>query len=243
MRGEVISVDGISGDGLISGDDGARYAFTSAASRSALRVGDKVDFVGAEGIATNIMNLSGAPTGGHAYQGDRAAPGPSGSSFNFATAMFSFQGRLRRSHFWIGWAIVFFGYYVWTLIPFLNLLLLLVSPVLIWCNLALGTKRLHDMGKSGWLIAIPWVAMTIGFIYAVVVIVMAALSDPVAFENSSDPMRVMGLMAPALGAWGVTALIGIAFWLWLGIADSQPRANQYGPSPKQSSGGGADTFS
>ena len=239
MRGEVINLDGVSGDGLISGDDGLRYAFVPGACRSGLRVGDKVDFVAADGVASDIMALSG----GGSFPAYSATTRASGRGFNFGTAMFSFQGRLRRSHFWIGWAIVFFGYYVGSAIPFLNILVFLAAPVLIWSNLAIGVKRLHDMGRSGWLIAVPWAAMTIGFIYAMVLIVMAAINDPVAFEDSSDPMQVLRLMAPAFGVWGFTALIGVGFWLWLGIADSQPGANRYGHNPQDPARDTAETFS
>ena len=42
----------------------------------------------------------------------------------------------------------------------------------------------------------------------------------------------MALLGPALGALSLTWLVGLAFWLWLGVADSQPGANKYGPYPK-----------
>jgi len=238
MRGEVISLDGISGDGVILSDDGVRYAFTASASRSGLRVRDRVDFVDADGVARDIFPLAG----GGAPAGFSPSPRPSGRGFNFGRAMFSFQGRLSRTHFWIGWAIVFFGYHVWSFIPFLNIALVVGAPVLLWSNLAIGAKRLHDMGRSAWLIAIPWSAMIGGFVYLIVVISMAAINDPTAFDDEGDLAQVLNILVPPLGVWGFTAFIGVGFWLWLGIADGQRGANRFGPDPVHPARDTADTF-
>ena len=51
MRGQVLTVDGLTGDGAIVGDDGARYRFAAAdvhPSASPLEEGQRVDFVAGE---------------------------------------------------------------------------------------------------------------------------------------------------------------------------------------------------
>ena len=60
MRGEIISVDGLSGDGLITGQDGVRYAFAASSARAIVRAGDQVDFVGTDGVATHVVAASTA---------------------------------------------------------------------------------------------------------------------------------------------------------------------------------------
>ena len=35
-----------------------------------------------------------------------------------------------------------------------------------------------------------------------------------------------------VGAFAVAALIGFVFLLWIGLTDSQPGANRFGPNPK-----------
>ncbi|MFN3668523.1 MAG: NINE protein [Brevundimonas sp.] len=64
MRGKVLSYDDYTGSGLISGDDGVRYAFTRGGlmggAREAL-AGQQVDFEVADGAAANIYITSGAP--------------------------------------------------------------------------------------------------------------------------------------------------------------------------------------
>jgi len=64
MRGKVLSYDDDIGSGLISGDDGVRYAFTRGGLMGGARQafpGSTVDFEIANGVATNIYIISGAP--------------------------------------------------------------------------------------------------------------------------------------------------------------------------------------
>ena len=235
MRGEVISVDSFSGDGLITGEDGGRYTFAASSTRAALRIGDKVDFVGTNGVATDIIALSAAGQGFgvNDYGYSRPAPG-----YNFLSAVFSFNGRLRRSHFWISWAIMCATWWFTFWVPFLNIIFFFV---LLWTNLAVGAKRFHDMGKTGWLIAIPWVLLIGAQIAAIAVVGVAAITNPQAFE-SEDPAAMMALMG-SVGLFALVALpVSIGFWLWLGIADSQPGGNKYGPNPKNPVDDTANTF-
>eukprot|EP01035_Chromulina_nebulosa_P037358 gene37357-50411_t len=62
MRGEILEFDRWSGEGLISGEDGVRYGFFAAdiQGMGTPQVGGKVDFVLAEGKASNIYVLAGA---------------------------------------------------------------------------------------------------------------------------------------------------------------------------------------
>lgn len=60
MRGEVTTFDEVAGVGAIAGDDGISYAFDASSIRSAppLLVGQRVDFVAADGFATEIIALA-----------------------------------------------------------------------------------------------------------------------------------------------------------------------------------------
>jgi len=64
MRGKVLSYDDYTGSGLISGDDGVRYTFTRGGLMGGAREaapGSTVDFELADGAASNIYIISGAP--------------------------------------------------------------------------------------------------------------------------------------------------------------------------------------
>ncbi len=148
--------------------------------------------------------------------------------FDWQKLLFSFEGRIRRSHFWIGWLICLGVGVVAGWIPFLGGLL---AIVLIWPNLAISVKRLHDMGKSGWLVAVPWVLNLIVCIGGVALMGLSVFANLSGLENE-DPAAIMAVLGPALGLFGLLFLISLGFLLWIGLSDGQPGDNRYGPNPK-----------
>lgn len=231
MRGEILSYDDVSGTGLISGDDSIRYGFARAAIQAGgtIRSGARVDFV-PEGLeATQIMVLAGSPAAafGEAAHSSYVAR-DTGGGYDFASAMLSFNGRLRRQHFWISWLILLGAGVVLGWIPVLGFFL---SLALIWPNVAIVVKRLHDMGKSGWFAVIPWVANIVGFFMIVSAVGMTIFTNPEAFE-SEDPTVMLSMFGSMMGGLAVMFLVNIAFLLWIGVTDSQRGDNQYGPNPK-----------
>ncbi len=149
-------------------------------------------------------------------------------SFDWQKLLFSFEGRTRRSHFWIGWLICFGIGVVTGWIPLIGGL---ISLLLIWPNLALTVKRLHDMGKSGWFAAIPWVTTILGFIVGFTMVGFSALANSAALQHD-DPFAVLALVGPAFGAFALVLLVNLGFLIWIGVTDSQPGDNQFGPNPK-----------
>jgi uncharacterized membrane protein YhaH (DUF805 family) len=149
-------------------------------------------------------------------------------SFDWQKLLFSFEGRTRRSHFWIGWLICLGVGVVAGLLPLIGGL---ISLALIWPNLAIAVKRLHDMGQSGWLIAVPWVVSIVGIFVAIGMIGVAALGNVAALERE-DPAAILALIAPVLGLFGLLTLVNLGFLLWIGLADSQRGENRFGPNPK-----------
>ncbi|WP_312065673.1 DUF805 domain-containing protein [Brevundimonas sp.] len=231
MRGEILSYDDVSGTGLISGDDSIRYGFARSAIQAGgvIRAGARVDFV-PEGLeATQIMVLAGDPAAAFGQAASSAyVARDTGGGYDFASAMFSFNGRLRRQHFWISWLILLGVSIVTGWLPIIGGL---IGLVLIWPNLAISVKRLHDMGKSGWFVVIPYVAMIIGFIMIISAVGMAIFTNPQAFENE-DPAAALSMVGSMMGGFAVMGLVGLAFLLWIGITDSQRGDNKFGPNPK-----------
>lgn len=149
-------------------------------------------------------------------------------SFDWQKLLFSFEGRTRRSHFWIGWLICLGVGVVAGWIPILGGL---ISLALIWPNLAIAVKRLHDMGKTGWLVAIPWVVSIVGTIVAISMIGITAVTSAGALDEG-DPLAIMALLGPALGLFGLLMLVNLGFLLWIGLSDGQSGDNRFGPNPK-----------
>ena len=149
-------------------------------------------------------------------------------SFDWKKLLFSFEGRTRRSHFWIGWLICLGAGVVAGWIPILGGF---ISLALIWPNLAISVKRLHDMGKPGWLVAIPWGVTVVGCAIAFGIMGASVFGNAAVFD-SGDPAAVLALMGPAIGLFALIGLVGLGFLLWIGLSDGQPGDNRFGPNPK-----------
>ena len=149
-------------------------------------------------------------------------------SFDWQKLLFSFEGRTRRSHFWIGWLICLGLGVVTSWIPLIGGL---IGLALIWPNLAITVKRLHDMGMSGWLAAIPWVANIVGFIMVFVSVGASVFMNTAALENE-DPAAIMALFGPMLLILGILFLLNLGFLLWVGLSEGKPGSNKYGSNPK-----------
>lgn len=82
---------------------------------------------------------------------------------NFASLLFSMQGRIGRGQYWLGYCVLLAICLVAWMALFAgqdqqNLLLLLVPiallPVSLWISICIMAKRYHDRGKSAWWILI-----------------------------------------------------------------------------------------
>lgn len=234
MRGVILSFDTGSGTGTITGDDGQSYDFSRASltTPATLRDGLRVDFSPVDGQATQIMLLETQPFAQSTSPWNNAGPPPAAGStaIDWQPLFLSFNGRIRRSHFWIAWLILLGVGTVLNFIPIVGLL----GFILIWPNLAITVKRLHDMGHTGWLAVIPWVVNIIGFIIAAFTVGAAAISGGLTGDNmdNADPATILALMGPMFGIFGILALINLGFLLWIGIQDGQPGTNRFGPNPK-----------
>ena len=72
---------------------------------------------------------------------------------------FSFEGRIRRSEFWIGAFIFIFGIIICSSSSILGLGFI----PLIWFKLAQNAKRCHDRGNSGFFQLIPFNGLWMAF--------------------------------------------------------------------------------
>lgn len=149
-------------------------------------------------------------------------------AFDWKQLFFSFEGRIRRSHFWIGWLVCLGAGVVAGWLPVIGAV---ISLALIWPNLAITVKRLHDMGHTGWLAAIPWVVGVVGGIVAVSMMGVSAVLNARALENE-DPAAILALIGPAFGLLALMLLVCLGFLLWIGLTDSQRGDNRFGPNPK-----------
>lgn len=149
-------------------------------------------------------------------------------SFDWQKLLFLFEGRTRRSHFWIGWLLLL-G--VGVITGWLPVIGGLISLLLIWPNLAITVKRLHDMGYTGWLAAIPWVANIVGFTAGFIMIGVTAIASGAALEHD-NPFAIMALLGPAFGLFILLVLVNLGFLIWIGVMPGQFGENRFGADPK-----------
>lgn len=127
-----------------------------------------------------------------------------------------FSGRSTRSEYW--WFIVG-NVIIATVLWFINIdiLLNILSLVIFIPYLAVRARRLHDVGKTGWLQLLGIVAE---LLLPSLVILLALTSGRV------QSVQII-LIIPI-----IFLLISIIWLFILTIRDSTPGANKYGPNPK-----------
>lgn len=226
MRGEVLTYDDGPGTGLISGDDGTRYAFTRSDLQqlTPVRTGTKVDFVGVDGVATQVFVM--AQPQAQTSQASGYIPGVAGSgaTFNWRALFLDATGRIGQRDYWIGIGVLFAANLVLSWIPLIGVV---VSLAATYAGICVSSKRLHDMGRSGWLAAIP-------FGIYVAAIVLSAISfigamGATAYGNDMGMLAGFGMLGLL---WTLAIILNIAFVIWLGVTAGQPDENLYGPVPQ-----------
>ena len=130
---------------------------------------------------------------------------------NIVTLLLSPQGRIPRGWFWIGLVIVLAVSVALNLIP--GRAGRMVGLVLLWPQICINVKRLHDMGHTGWLLLGP------------TGITLASLVLSFILGSGAESYPAPGALAPL----AVAALCSLAFLLWVGLSRGVPEDNRFGP--------------
>ena len=145
---------------------------------------------------------------------------------DWKSLFFTAEGRIGRQAFWIGWLMLLGTQVVAGWIPLIGHLVGLIA-VFAW--VCLCSKRLHDMGRSGWWQVLPIVlgpvliigsAMSIGF--------SAVLGE---ITNSDTDWATFASVGGLLVSIAVAFIAVAAFTLWVGISEGQYGENRYGEPP------------
>lgn len=129
----------------------------------------------------------------------------------------NFSGRTSKRDFWIGFAALFGAGIVANLLPVIGAA---ASVALIYPWTALMAKRLHDFGKSGWLVLIPAVPVMVSSVLA--------LAAALAMGNAATMGAAFATAGFAVFVSTLAVLTGIGFLVWVGTRDGDASANQYG---------------
>ena len=151
---------------------------------------------------------------------------------NWQFLFLSSEGRIGQKDFWIGALLLFVA---WILSHALHILAPLIWLLLVFPWVCIIAKRLHDFGRSGWLMLAP---LAVGVVAVVLAVVFGGLTAGsalyTAFTGGMEPSG-WAVMFGALGVMfaflGVAALVKILFLLWVGLTPGDPGANRFGPAP------------
>ena len=159
---------------------------------------------------------------------------------SFTDVLFKPNGRIGQGQFWAGCGVVLGGNIILNFLAILGILVWLGLVYVGWCVYG---KRLHDMGKSAALHAIPWAIVSVlaiaGFIMSLPQM-MTAMSDIETMSDEEIGLAMLTSMGPLAGVTALNLLIWLGYTIWLGVSPSDPQDNQYGPAP--GSPGMTDTF-
>ena len=149
---------------------------------------------------------------------------------NLLSLLFSFNGRIGRSQYWIASIGLNVVYLVFafaanaaigpvpakadpTALLGSSLLLLVASAFTTWASLAVQVKRFHDRGQSGWLAALPLLP---------IVLIVWTLFDGV--FRGQDPITLLLAMVPH---FLLLMAIGLFFFINLGCLPGTDGPNKY----------------
>ena len=148
---------------------------------------------------------------------------------NWQSVFFSSNRRMGQKDFWIA-VLALIG--AWVLSLVLHVFAFIVWLVLLYAWICILSKRLHDAGRSGWLILIP---IAVGFAAVCISFVVAGAALITAFANSSSDASnwpaYLGAFGAAAALWGVAGLVKLVFLIWVGVAAPSSGENRYGPPP------------
>lgn len=149
---------------------------------------------------------------------------------DWKTLFLSADGRIGRKEFWIGFAILFAASVVLNMLPVIGQI---IGLLLIWPQVCITAKRLHDMGRTGWLMLVP-VAVAIVCSLIASLTVGASLFSAAILGSSGTDMAAAGSALAGVGAasavMGVALLVYLAFLLWIGLTPSQEGMNRFDPA-------------
>ena len=226
MKGNVIGFDPDTNTGAISGHDGQRYDFATSDwhTHNRPKHGDLVDFVPENQRAAQIYLI----------EPDYVAPG-------FGHFLFSVQGRIARSQFWLKWflPVVAIHLVLWTVI--------IVWTVIVIAAISGGAPAVTFF--SIWVAAVwpitffvIWVIFSLATLWPSTAILVKRIHD-----RNKTGWLVLAYYIPAalhlLVSWGgtsgpaaailslITVGVGIWFFVEFGCMRGTVGANQYGADP------------
>jgi uncharacterized membrane protein YhaH (DUF805 family) len=148
---------------------------------------------------------------------------------DWASLLFSPHGRIGRRYFWMGLGVWLATSWLAWLIP--SFIGPLIAYLLTWIWACVSIKRLHDMGRSGWLVVAPFVIGMVGFVTSALLLFGGLVAGIGAFNYPALGEAALS----SLGGTAALAVIANLGWLgflgWIGFSHGKSDINIYGRPP------------
>jgi len=145
---------------------------------------------------------------------------------DWKTLFLSPEGRIGRQAFWIGWLVLLGVNVVAGWLPVIGWA---ISLVTIYSSVCIHSKRLHDMGQTGWWQVLPWVLGTVLVFGAIASVGISAIMAGV--EGGEPSMALLASIGGLLMSFFIAFAVWLAFTLWVGCSTGVTGENKYGPMP------------
>ncbi|WP_165189975.1 DUF805 domain-containing protein [Caulobacter soli] len=145
---------------------------------------------------------------------------------DWKSLFFSAEGRIGRQAFWIGWLMLLGAHVIAGWIPLIGQVIALAA---IFAWVCLCTKRLHDMGRTGWWQVVPIVLGPVLIVGSAMWIGLGAILAEV--TNGDAGFAALAGVGGLFVSLAIACVSVLAFTLWVGISEGQVGENRYGEPP------------
>lgn len=145
---------------------------------------------------------------------------------DWKTLFLSPEGRIGRQAFWIGWLVLLGVNVVAGWLPVIGWA---ISLATIYSSVCIHTKRLHDMGQTGWWQVLPWVLGPVLVFGAVASVGVSAIMT--GLHDGEPTAALLASIGGLLMSFFIAFAIWLAFTLWVGCSTGVAGENKYGPMP------------
>ena len=145
---------------------------------------------------------------------------------DWKSLFFTADGRIGRQAFWIGWLMLLGVHVVAGWVPLIGWALGLAA---LFASVCLYTKRLHDMGRSGWWQVLPIVLGPVLILGSAMAIGFGAIFAEL--TNGDPGFAALAGVGGLFVSLAIAFVVTIGFTLWVGLTEGQPGENRYGEPP------------
>ena len=145
---------------------------------------------------------------------------------DWKSLFFTAEGRIGRQTFWIGWLMLLGAHVIAGWVPLIGWMVGLAAT---FAGVCIYSKRLHDMGRTGWWQVLPiLLGPVLVFASALSIGVGAIIAD---LTNGDAGFAALAGIGGLFVSLAIATVAVIGFTVWVGLTEGQAGENRYGEPP------------